>query len=62
MGVGKCPMCGQNKDDLTTHHVVEAPPDANGNHRSIQLCQTCHVNHERYVHYLDHNNINIRKN
>ena len=49
--IGKCPMCGTKQVELTEHHVVEAP-DESGKAPSIQLCNECHVKHERYRNYL----------
>lgn len=49
--IGECPMCQTQKIALTEHHVVEAP-DENGTAHTIDLCEKCHLAHERYRNYL----------
>lgn len=52
-------MCQKKGAVLTEHHVVEAPNE-NGKAPSIDLCEECHMLHERYRNYLrDECQINI---
>ena len=55
--VGVCSMFADRGVELTTHHVVEAPKDENGNVRTLSLCQKCHYSHNLYVNALIANKI-----
>lgn len=55
--VGVCAICGERGVKLTTHHVVEAPRDENGQIRTLDICPKCHENHNLYVNALIANNI-----
>ena len=49
--LGKCPIC-TNHRELTKHHVIEAPPDNDGNPKTVGLCEECHTFHEKYKNIL----------